>query len=77
MSCEQTIRCDRCGDQLSERGAFARSEVRVGQDTYLIKSSIMMRGTAMTDLCEACLAAVIVTFGRLILQDLSKGVACP
>lgn len=73
MSLEQTIRCDRCGQQLSERGAFARSEVRFDRETYLIKSSVVARSTTLTDLCETCLAAVLVMFSRLILQDLGKG----
>lgn len=70
MSCTQTIRCDRCRNPLPERGARARSVLTFEGEEYTVKSFIESRGTGNLDLCEPCLAVVLVQYARLIAQDL-------
>ncbi len=70
MSCTQLIHCDRCGRELGERGARARSVLVVEGVEYAVKSVIEAREIGVLDLCEPCMAVVLVQWARLIAQEL-------
>jgi hypothetical protein len=72
MSAIQYVQCDRCGCELPERGARLRSEVKLEGAAYKLSTIIEEVGRGYTDLCEVCMAVVLMQYARLIAQDLME-----
>ena len=66
MSLTQYIRCDRCGTELTERGARASCRVQMGDSIYLTKIIVEGEHRSLTDLCEMCMALVLVAIKAAI-----------